>query len=109
MAARFVCRQGSAEVSCTSFGISRPKICARSISRERRGPCPSKHDFRDRTMSWNMREKDAVQRLTKAVERVTASATHTPDLGGKATTREVTDAVCDAMHNANVCASRSRQ
>jgi tartrate dehydrogenase/decarboxylase / D-malate dehydrogenase len=34
----------------------------------------------------------------QAVERVTASGLHTPDLGGSATTREVTTAVCDALH-----------
>jgi len=47
-------------------------------------------------------EKDAASRLMNAVERVTASGLHTPDLGGKATTREVTTAVCDAIHSANL-------
>jgi tartrate dehydrogenase/decarboxylase/D-malate dehydrogenase len=38
----------------------------------------------------------------RAVERVTADpALHTPDLGGKATTRQVTDAVCTALRQAN--------
>ena len=40
--------------------------------------------------------------LMKAVERVTADpALHTPDLGGKATTAQVTDAVCEALRQAN--------
>jgi tartrate dehydrogenase/decarboxylase/D-malate dehydrogenase len=48
-------------------------------------------------------EKDAAARLMTAIERVTADpANHTPDLGGKATTRRVTDAVCDALRGANV-------
>jgi tartrate dehydrogenase/decarboxylase/D-malate dehydrogenase len=35
----------------------------------------------------------------RAVERVTADPKlHTPDLGGKATTKQVTDAVCNALH-----------
>jgi tartrate dehydrogenase/decarboxylase / D-malate dehydrogenase len=35
-----------------------------------------------------------------AIERVTAcSAVLPPDLGGNATTSEVTEAVCDALHN----------
>jgi tartrate dehydrogenase/decarboxylase/D-malate dehydrogenase len=43
-------------------------------------------------------EADAAQRLMRAVERVTADRTlHTPDLGGQATTREVTDAVLAAI------------
>jgi tartrate dehydrogenase/decarboxylase/D-malate dehydrogenase len=33
----------------------------------------------------------------EAIETVTASGIHTPDLGGRATTREVTSAVCDAF------------
>ena len=38
----------------------------------------------------------------RAVEQVTADpALHTPDLGGRATTRQVTDAVCDALRRAN--------
>jgi tartrate dehydrogenase/decarboxylase/D-malate dehydrogenase len=46
-------------------------------------------------------EKEAALRLMNAVERVTASGLHTPDLGGKATTRQVTSSVCDAIHSAN--------
>ena len=38
----------------------------------------------------------------QAVERVTADPRlHTPDLGGKARTTEVTAAVIDAIHGAN--------
>ena len=47
-------------------------------------------------------EKNAATRLMKAVERVTADPNlHTPDLGGKATTKQVTDAVCEALRAAN--------
>src|SRR5712671_205673 len=46
-------------------------------------------------------EKDASARLMRAIERVTASGLATPDLGGRATTREVTQAVCDALRSAN--------
>jgi tartrate dehydrogenase/decarboxylase/D-malate dehydrogenase len=43
-------------------------------------------------------EPAAARRLMRAVERVTADpALHTPDLGGKATTRMVTDAVSQAI------------
>jgi tartrate dehydrogenase/decarboxylase/D-malate dehydrogenase len=38
----------------------------------------------------------------RAVERVTADPLlHTPDLGGKATTKQVTEAVCEALRAAN--------
>jgi tartrate dehydrogenase/decarboxylase/D-malate dehydrogenase len=38
-----------------------------------------------------------------AIELVTANpALHMPDLGGKATTAQVTEAVCDALRSANV-------
>jgi len=47
-------------------------------------------------------EPDAAARLMRAVERVTADvAFHTPDLGGKATTRQVTDAVIAALAGDN--------
>ncbi|MDT3685537.1 MAG: tartrate dehydrogenase [Pseudorhodoplanes sp.] len=47
-------------------------------------------------------EKAAAARLMKAVERVTAdTALHTPDLGGNATTRQVTDAVKRALEGDN--------
>ncbi|HEU0218528.1 MAG TPA: isocitrate/isopropylmalate family dehydrogenase [Stellaceae bacterium] len=47
-------------------------------------------------------EPTAAARLMRAVEWVTADpALHTPDLGGKATTVQVTAAVCDALRRAN--------
>jgi len=47
-------------------------------------------------------EAAAGQRLMRAVERVTADpALHTPDLGGRATTRAVTDAVIAAIQGDN--------
>jgi tartrate dehydrogenase/decarboxylase/D-malate dehydrogenase len=43
-------------------------------------------------------EMDAAQRLMQAIEQVTANpALHTGDLGGKATTAQVTQAVCDLL------------
>src|SRR5215510_10659365 len=48
-------------------------------------------------------EPAAASRLMKAIERVTADKRfHTPDLGGKARTADVTAAVIDALHGANV-------
>jgi tartrate dehydrogenase/decarboxylase/D-malate dehydrogenase len=53
-------------------------------------------------MLEHLGEAKAAARLMRAVERVTADpALHTPDLGGKATTRQVTDAVCTALRQAN--------
>jgi tartrate dehydrogenase/decarboxylase/D-malate dehydrogenase len=47
-------------------------------------------------------EPAAARRLMRAIERVTADAAlHTPDLGGKATTRQVTDAVIGAIRSDN--------
>src|SRR5437763_5658896 len=49
-------------------------------------------------MLEHLGEKAAAGRLMRAIERVTAEPwLHTPDLGGKATTAEVTRAVCDAL------------
>jgi tartrate dehydrogenase/decarboxylase/D-malate dehydrogenase len=49
-------------------------------------------------MLEHLGEKRAADRLMRAIERVTADARlHTPDLGGAATTREVTDAVVAAV------------
>jgi tartrate dehydrogenase/decarboxylase / D-malate dehydrogenase len=47
-------------------------------------------------------EGEASARLMRAVERVTGAGILTPDVGGKATTKEVTDAVVDAIHSSNV-------
>ncbi len=47
-------------------------------------------------------ETDASIRLMRAVERVTANPSrHTPDLGGTATTRQVTDAVIRSIRAEN--------
>ncbi len=47
-------------------------------------------------------ETGASERLMKAIEQVTADPRfHTPDLGGEATTRQVTDAVLNAVRGAN--------
>jgi tartrate dehydrogenase/decarboxylase/D-malate dehydrogenase len=48
-------------------------------------------------MLEHLGEKDAAQRLMRAIERVTGDRIQTPDLGGEATTEIVTDAVCDAL------------
>ncbi len=42
-------------------------------------------------------EKEAAQRLMRAIETVTGKRIHTPDLGGEATTDIVTEAVCDSL------------
>lgn len=53
-------------------------------------------------MLGHLGEKPAADRLMAAVESVTADpALHTPDLGGKATTRAVTDAVIAAIRGRN--------
>src|SRR5215831_17574793 len=53
-------------------------------------------------MLEHLGEKPAAERLMKAVEHVTADPSlHTPDLGGKATTKRVADAVCEALWQAN--------
>jgi tartrate dehydrogenase/decarboxylase/D-malate dehydrogenase len=54
-------------------------------------------------MLEHLGEKAAADRLMRAVERVTADPSlHTPDLGGKATTRAVTDATIAAIQGENV-------
>ncbi len=54
-------------------------------------------------MLEHLGEKAAADRLMRAVERVTADPSlHTPDLGGKATTREITDATVKAIQGENV-------
>ncbi len=52
-------------------------------------------------MLEHLGEMDAALRLMQAVECVTGAGVHTPDLGGKATTKEVTAAVCDAIHSSD--------
>jgi tartrate dehydrogenase/decarboxylase/D-malate dehydrogenase len=53
-------------------------------------------------MLEHLGEKPAAERLMRAIERVTADPSlHTPDLGGSATTRQVTDAVIAAIHGDN--------
>jgi len=52
-------------------------------------------------MLEHLGEPDAAARLMAAVERVTVAGVLTPDLGGAATTQQVTDAVCEAIHSAN--------
>jgi tartrate dehydrogenase/decarboxylase / D-malate dehydrogenase len=47
-------------------------------------------------------ERAAGEVLMGAVERVTAAGILTPDIGGTATTRQVTEAVVDAIHSASV-------
>ncbi len=48
-------------------------------------------------MLEHLGEGDAARRLMAAIERVTASAELPADLGGKATTAQITDAVCEAI------------
>ena len=53
-------------------------------------------------MLEHLGEGTAAARLMRAVERVTADPSlHTPDLGGNATTRKVTDAVIEAIQGDN--------
>lgn len=56
-------------------------------------------------MLEHLGEKDAALRLMRAVEQVTTAGVHTLDLGGKATTREVTSAVCE--HLSSFCMNPS--
>lgn len=54
-------------------------------------------------MLEHLGEHAAAGRLMRAIERVTGDkALHTPDLGGRATTRQVTAAVCDALRGDNI-------
>jgi tartrate dehydrogenase/decarboxylase/D-malate dehydrogenase len=50
-------------------------------------------------MLEHLGEAAAAQRLMQAIEATTAAGVHTPDLGGNATTRDVTDAVCGALRS----------
>jgi tartrate dehydrogenase/decarboxylase/D-malate dehydrogenase len=53
-------------------------------------------------MLEHLGEKDAAARLMRALERVTAAGILTPDVGGKATTADVTAAMVDAIHSSNL-------
>ncbi len=53
-------------------------------------------------MLEHLGEAAAARRLMLAVESVTGAGILTPDVGGRATTREVTDAVCDAIRGSNI-------
>ena len=53
-------------------------------------------------MLEHLGETAAAARLMRAIERVTADKRlHTPDLGGNATTEQVTAAVCEALAGDN--------
>jgi tartrate dehydrogenase/decarboxylase/D-malate dehydrogenase len=53
-------------------------------------------------MLEHLGEKYAAERLMAAVAKVSGAGILTPDVGGSATTREVTEAVCDAISRSNV-------
>jgi tartrate dehydrogenase/decarboxylase/D-malate dehydrogenase len=55
-------------------------------------------------MLGHLGEQEAGDQLMRAVERVCEAGIMTPDVGGKATTREVTGAVCSALRGRNVLA-----
>jgi tartrate dehydrogenase/decarboxylase/D-malate dehydrogenase len=52
-------------------------------------------------MLEHLGEPEAAQILMTATEQVCAAGLLTPDLGGRATTQEVTRAVCEAIKGAN--------
>ncbi|SDG21646.1 MULTISPECIES: tartrate dehydrogenase [Thalassobaculum] len=53
-------------------------------------------------MLEHLGEAKAAARLMEAVEKVTAEGIITPDIGGTATTQQVTDAVCEAIRMSNI-------
>jgi len=53
-------------------------------------------------MLEHLGEADAAARLMRAVEAVTGAGIMTPDVGGTATTQDVTDAVVAAIAGSNV-------
>ncbi|KLK90686.1 tartrate dehydrogenase [Microvirga vignae] len=53
-------------------------------------------------MLEHLGEGAAAARLMRAVESVAAEGVKTPDVGGKATTQEVTNAVCEAIRSSNI-------
>ena len=52
-------------------------------------------------MLEHLGESSAAARLMRAIETVTAAGIKTPDIGGKASTKEVTDAMIDAIKGSN--------
>ena len=53
-------------------------------------------------MLEHLGEPKAAARLMEAVEKVTEEGIITPDIGGTATTQQVTDAVCEAIRASNI-------
>ena len=53
-------------------------------------------------MLEHLGEAGAAARLMRAVEKVCADGVMTPDVGGSATTQQVTDALCDAIRGDNI-------
>lgn len=53
-------------------------------------------------MLEHLGEPKAAKRLMRAVDKACADGVLTPDVGGKSTTREVTDAVCEAIRVENI-------
>jgi tartrate dehydrogenase/decarboxylase/D-malate dehydrogenase len=53
-------------------------------------------------MLEHLGEADAARRLMRSVEKVCSDGVMTPDVGGRANTQEVTDAVCDAIRGDNI-------
>ncbi len=53
-------------------------------------------------MLSHLREQSSADRLMAAIERTSAAGVLTPDVGGTATTRDVTRAVIDAIHTSNI-------
>jgi tartrate dehydrogenase/decarboxylase/D-malate dehydrogenase len=53
-------------------------------------------------MLEHLGEREAAARLMSAVERVTEAGILTPDVGGTANTRQVTEAVCEAIAGSNI-------
>lgn len=53
-------------------------------------------------MLEHLGEAQAARRLMRAVEKTCADGVLTPDVGGSATTQQVTDAVCEAIRGENI-------
>jgi tartrate dehydrogenase/decarboxylase/D-malate dehydrogenase len=53
-------------------------------------------------MLEHLGEPAAAERLMRAVEKACADGVLTPDVGGDATTQQVTDAVCEAIRGENL-------